>query len=452
MMDEVLKQITPTEAETREMKEVCQALIGLVGSEMSRLGFDVQVAVYGSVSRDTWLTHEKDIDLFVKFPAKYSKKELEDAVTLVGEKILTGLEKRFAEHPYVRGIFSGHPVEIVPCYRVEDAKDRISAVDRTPFHDRFVRDNLGGRHGDVRLLKQFLRGIGCYGAEARVEGFSGYLSELLVIRYGSFEAVLKAASEWKRPASIDLIGDGDGVRFPGDPLIVIDPTDPLRNVASALSLQNFSLFTFAAKQFLKSPKESFFFPKKRVHSKDVLAGLLRRRGTEIIQVSFQTPSVIDDILYSQLKKAVKLFERMLVKSCFTILNSGSSAGENTVLAFELEHRVLPNARLHFGPHVNSKNELDFVEKHRESKKALGRPFIRGERWAVFVKRETPDAADFFKQFISSKKLKKKGVPSYIAASIEAGFEIAIGESVFENNREFYTQFLDPKFPWENSDV
>ncbi len=452
MIDKVLKRITPTDAQKQEMKAVCKALIELVSSEMSSLGFDAQVAVYGSVSRDTWLVYEKDIDLFVRFPAKYSKEELETAVTCVGKKILSCLEKRFAEHPYVTGMFSGHPVEIVPCYQVEDAKDRISAVDRTPFHDRFVRDNLGGRHGDVRLLKQFLRGIGCYGAEARVEGFSGYLSELLVIRYGSFEAVLKAASEWSRPTFIDLIGRGAAEQFSGEPLIVIDPTDSNRNVASALSQQNFSLFTFAAKQFLISPKKSFFFPLKRVNSKDALAGLLRRRGTEIIQVSFQTPSVIDDILYSQLKKAERYFTGGLENAGFKVLNSGYSAAEKTLIAFELEHKTLSNTRLHPGPYVNSENESVFIEKHKASEKALSRPFIEGGRWAVFLKRETPDAADFFKQLLSSKGLKKKGVPSYIAAAIEAGFEIAESEAAVGTDPEFYTQFLDPRFPWEDSDV
>jgi tRNA nucleotidyltransferase (CCA-adding enzyme) len=37
-----------------------------------------------------------------------------------------------------------------------------------------------------------MKGTGVYGAEAKVEGFSGYLTELLVINYGSFPKALEA--------------------------------------------------------------------------------------------------------------------------------------------------------------------------------------------------------------------------------------------------------------------
>jgi tRNA nucleotidyltransferase (CCA-adding enzyme) len=84
-----------------------------------------------------------------------------------GVKILKKTEKRFAEHPYIRGDFKGYHVEIIPCYLVENGSKHISAVDRTPFHDSFVKKNLGNRQSEVRLLKQFMKGIGCYGAEIR---------------------------------------------------------------------------------------------------------------------------------------------------------------------------------------------------------------------------------------------------------------------------------------------
>jgi len=452
MIDEILSRITPAEGEKQEMNEVCRRLITLVKTELKDLGLDVPVSVYGSVSRDTWLSYDKDIDLFVRFPSKYSKKELEDVVTTVGKKVLTGVEKRFAEHPYVRGEFSGHPVEIVPCYLVEDAKGLLSAVDRTPFHDEFVKSKIGGCEGDVRLFKQFLRGIGCYGAEARVEGYSGYLCELLVIKYGSFEGVLKAASVWSSPTYIDLNEGNGAADFPDDPLIVIDPTDPNRNVASALSQQNYNLLIFAAKEYLKRPVKTFFYPQKRTCSIESLTQLYLRRGTEILQVGFQTPDVIDDILYSQLKKAARFFSKSLETAGFKPVNTGYTVGDKILVAFELENRGLSKARLHLGPYVNTGNEHAFIEKHRNSNKALTQPFIANNRWAVFVERKTPDAMDFLNNFLSTSGLKKKGVPSYIAASIETGFEITVGESIFENNPEFYTQFLDPRFPWEDADV
>jgi tRNA nucleotidyltransferase (CCA-adding enzyme) len=149
------------------MEDECRNLLELARKLFESLGYEVSVDIYGSVSRDTWLAHEKDIDIFVSFPGSYTKNELEKAVTLVGVKILKKTEKRFAEHPYIRGDFKGYHVEIIPCYLVENGSKHISAVDRTPFHDSFVKKNLGNRQSEVRLLKQFMKGIGCYGAEIK---------------------------------------------------------------------------------------------------------------------------------------------------------------------------------------------------------------------------------------------------------------------------------------------
>ena len=41
--------------------------------------------------------------------------------------------------------------------------------------------------GEVRILKKFFLHIGVYGAEIAKEGFSGYVSEVLISYFGSFE-------------------------------------------------------------------------------------------------------------------------------------------------------------------------------------------------------------------------------------------------------------------------
>jgi tRNA nucleotidyltransferase (CCA-adding enzyme) len=452
MIKNVLKKITPTEEEKKEMEEASRKLLERVKGELDAMNLDVDVKIFGSISRDTWLAYEKDVDVFVSFPKDFSKRELEDTVTTIGKKILKGLEKRFAEHPYVTGEYYGHSVEIVPCYRVEDARERISAVDRTPFHDEFVKANLMGRQGDVRLFKQFLKGIGCYGAEAKVEGFSGYLSELMVIVFGSFEETLKAASNWKHHEVVDIKGEGDPSRFPDSNLIFIDPTDSNRNVASALSLQNLSLFITAAKQYLKSPKESFFFPRPRVGSMGELQKKLKARGTHLVSISFQTPIIIDDILYSQLKKAMGFMARKLSDSDFTVVNSGYFVSEATTMVFELESLKLPVSKISLGPNVNSDNEADFLKKHKRSSRALTNPFIRGDRWAVFLKRKHPNASEFLTFFLTKKDLKGRGVPSHIASAIQKGFDLHCdGEAIF-GNLEFFANLFDPLFPWEVGDV
>ncbi|MFQ5800631.1 MAG: CCA tRNA nucleotidyltransferase, partial [Candidatus Hydrothermarchaeales archaeon] len=437
MIVEVLRKITPNGVEKKAIEKTGKKLIKLLERELKKTIKDVSVDIFGSVSRDTWLAHEKDIDVFVKFPPSYTKKQLEDVVTSVGKRILKNVEKRFAEHPYVRGEYNGYSVEIIPCYTVEDAAKRLSAVDRTPFHDKFVRSNLRGRQDEVRLLKQFLKGIGCYGAEAKVEGFSGYLCELLVIHYGSFEEVLKAAVKWQAPVVIDMKRHQNVAQGFFSPLIFIDPTDRERNVASALSQHNLSLFVYAAKEFLKSPKESFFFPSSRAVTKEKVLELFRLRNMRLLSITFQSPDVIEDILYPQLRKTVRFLERLLTDAGFSVVNSGFFIGQKITVAFELPAIELPDAMLHAGPPVNSKNEDEFLSKHRGSERALTSPFIRGDRWMVFLKREHKAAGEFIESFLSKKDLKKKGIPSYIAEELEKRFSVKIDEEGIKDGLGFF---------------
>ena len=55
--------------------------------------------------------------------------------------------------------------------------------------------------GEVRILKKFFHHIGVYGAEIAKEGFSGYVSEVLISYFGSFEKTIKKISELKKGRS-----------------------------------------------------------------------------------------------------------------------------------------------------------------------------------------------------------------------------------------------------------
>ena len=64
----------------------------------------------------------------------------------------------------------------------------ITAVDRSPWHGYFIRNNLDfNQRNDVRLLKQFFKSCYSYGDKSAVGkgGFIGYSSELLIYYYGN---------------------------------------------------------------------------------------------------------------------------------------------------------------------------------------------------------------------------------------------------------------------------
>ncbi len=453
-MREILEKIKPSDKEKQELEETSKKLLLRIDGEIKKVDPRLKARLLGSAARDTWLRNEKDLDVFVLFPIGYEKIQLERIVTKLGKKILRSPTKRYAEHPYIKGSYNGFEVEIVPCYEVASPAQLISAVDRTPFHHDFVTRNIAGREDEVRLLKQFLKGISCYGAEASVEGVSGYLCELLIIKHGSFEGVLQAAKEWRfgQAIKIDRELTGEEIRrlqekFQSPALIFVDPVDENRNVASALSAEKFYTFAHAAREYLSSPNKKFFFPRKRKASRAKLLQKFKARRTEILGIAFEKPGVVDDVLYPQLRKFLVTIDNILKD--FRFVGSKFFVGEKVFVLVELERIRISNAVLHVGPEVNSgENEERFLAKYAHYKHKLSEPFICSRHWGIFLQRKHSDASELLKEFLSQKNLEASGVPRHVARALKNGFEIKINEAAFP--KEFLLplqDYLDPQFPW-----
>ncbi len=392
----------------------------------------------GSVAKGTFLK-DPDIDVFIRFSPSYSRKDMENLGLEIARSVMPDGYESYAEHPYLRGVVNGFRVDIVPCYMVDDPSKKISAVDRTPFHTEYVKENLRDEQKDeVRLLKAFMKGIGVYGAEARVEGFSGYLCELLVIKYGSFMSVLKHASQWKKRTYLHL-GNG-GARF-NAPLTFIDPVDSNRNVASAVSEQSKSLFTIASREFLQEPKLTFFFPNpvKVREEKEILAEIEKRK-TRSYAIIFPKPDVVDDVLYPQIKRTMRAFESILQE--FIPLHTFYYVDDShVVFLLELERDELPHIMKHQGPPVWHENAEKFMERWRNE--ALRGPYVLGNR--LYVDRER-----------KHRYLKDYLIKALQAYALGKEFEKRKGDMLIEKLEDVLhrldlkniSEFLYFKFPWE----
>ena len=452
-MQAVLERIRPGEKEKKELEAVVKKLLSIVQREADKIDKGLKVILLGSASRGTWLRNEKDLDVFISFPLKHTRKKLEDVITRIGERVLRKPEKRYAEHPYVMGFYDGYEVEIVPCYDVKSPSQLKSSVDRTPFHDEFVRERIRGKEDDVRLLKQFLKGSSCYGAEAKVEGFSGYLCELMVLKYGSFTGVLDGVKNWKYGDVIAFdegVGEKKGLENKFlSPLIFIDPVDSDRNVASALSTKKFGFFCYAAKQYLAEPREEFFFPRDRRARKAELVKTFEGRGTGLVAIFFKKPEVLEDVLYTQGRKALKALEKVLIRKGFRVLSLDFFVRKRICLLYELASLKIPMSKLHLGPNTNTFHEGRFLEKYRAYERKLTEPFISGERWAIYLRRKYSSAPEFLQDYLSHGELERKGIPSHISKALDDGFEIKVNKAVFEEKfLKDLGDFVDPRFPWE----
>ena len=444
--------VAPPKEEKSRLLKVAKRVMAEIEKETKKIDSQIRPVLLGSVSRNTWLPDEQDMDVFLIFPLEYKKGRMEEVVTDIGGKILKDVTRRYAEHPYVRGTYRDFEIEIVPCYAVDSTKNLKSAVDRTPFHDAFVKGHIKRKENEVRLLKQCLRGIGCYGAEAKVEGFSGYLCELLIIKYGSFEKVLKAAKGWQ-PGQVVWIGKkSKEVKKFTEPLVFIDPVDKNRNVASALSSTKLSEFIFAAGSYLEDPRDEFFFPRKRKANRAEIVRKFERRKTDAVVIVFETPDLVDDILYPQLRRALGTIKKLLLRSDFPLLGIDFFVRGKTCIFIELGSIEIPEMRLHRGPKVNTSHESRFLSKYTEGdfKGKLTEPFIKGDRWAIFLKRKYTNARALLSDFLSQSHLEKNGMPKYIAKGIEEGYVIKEGkDAILAEFTADLLEYFDPLLPWKS---
>jgi len=263
--ERVLELVRPTRIQLALLGRLYRWIEATLRGCLEARGLEAEVRLVGSAAKGTLLRDKTEIDVFVLFRGvddEWINREAEPLLTgCLGRRV--PLILRYSQHPYVTVSISGLEADVVPALYVDRPRRKGLGVERTPFHTDYVLSRLPPeKRDDVRLLKSFLKGIGVYGAEAHVAGFSGYLSELLVIAYGGFREVLEAASSWRPPVYVDPEGLGDREalerKYPDSPVIVVDPVDPERNAAAAVSTRSLATFITAARLYLEKPTIEFF--------------------------------------------------------------------------------------------------------------------------------------------------------------------------------------------------
>ncbi|EMA61395.1 CCA tRNA nucleotidyltransferase [Halorubrum lipolyticum] len=400
VLSRVRDRVVPEPAERDRLRTVAAELADRTREAIADLPVDADVVQVGSTARGTWVSGDRDIDLFVRFDADLDREQLEEYGLAVGHAVLPDGHEEYAEHPYVKGSFEGFDVDLVPCHDVATAGDLVSAVDRTPFHDAYLSARLDeGLADDVVLAKAFLKGIGAYGSDLRTEGFSGYLTELLVLELGGFVPLVESARSWHPPMEFDP--EGHAERTFDDPLVVVDPTDSTRNVAAVLSAANLARFQHYARELLAAPSEGLFEPTEPtpLDSADVRDHLDRRETTPVAVV-FDAPDLVDDQLWPQLRRSLDGIVRGLNDRGFDVLRAramtdgegpesdGGDSGRAALYA-ELEVAERPAVTRHEGPPVAvRKHAASFYESYADDvdPETYG-PFIDGDRYVVERERE-----------------------------------------------------------------
>jgi len=459
----ILKRITPSAEERKKVNALSHKLEEKISKASQTRGVAAKVRVEGSIAKDTYLSEDPDIDVFMRLPTSIPRKELGTVGLSIAKDAAGDAERleRFAEHPYLEIFTEGYRVDIVPCYDTSPGEWQ-SATDRTPYHTDYIRTHLKEPMRDeVRLLKKFMQGIGVYGAEIKVGGFSGYLCELLVMHYSSFAGVIQAFAEYSKRIVIDIEGHYSlrgrdlELLFP-EPLVIVDPIDKARNVASAVQPQKLYEFVAATRAFMDSPSEEFFYPQpKHALPPNIVESHLSGENTSHLYIQVSELTAVPDILWGQLYRTKRSLRKLLETNDFTVLRDAVWSNESSlsVFVFELEQRILPNVKKHLGPQLERKTESEkYLTKYLGDNRVLVGPYVEDGRWVVELPRKYTDAAALLRERLTDGG-RGAGVAELVAQAYKADGRVLIDEEILKAYTEnsdfavFLTEFLAGKPFW-----
>ncbi|MDH5659138.1 MAG: CCA tRNA nucleotidyltransferase, partial [Nitrosopumilus sp.] len=308
----VSKTVVPSGSLEKSKKQIAQLAFNLVQKETIKFPEVIGLEFGGSFAKGTWLPKDADIDIFIRFNKNTSEEKFEKISKKIGFDSLKKYSPyvRYSQHPYVEAEIKNTKINVVPFYDVKIGEWK-SAVDRSTFHTRFMKKSLTSRmKNEVRILKTFLKSNRIYGAEIAKQGFSGYVSEVLILHFGSFKNVIKSMSTIKEKQVI-----GKTSKKFETSIVIIDPIDSNRNLAAAISDENIGKFILICRAFKEKPKLDFFKNKKSQISKEYWDNLL--------VVNFDYKSRSPDIIWGQIKRATSSLTIQLELEGFRVLRSKS---------------------------------------------------------------------------------------------------------------------------------
>ncbi|MFX1234327.1 MAG: hypothetical protein ACFFBY_07155 [Promethearchaeota archaeon] len=296
VFEQILKEITPTENEIKITNAITIKLKELLSKTARKQNIHyTSIEAQGSTGiKQTQLQGDYDIDLFIGLDYNFYKLKYQgltknrlkseskkDFLKLCQEWIIKSLTHKefqnaqllYAEHPYVSvDYFTDNlkiKIDLVLYFNLDldyiQQNGPITAVDRSPWHGKFIRENLSNTQKDeVRLLKQFFKACYCYGDKSVIGkmGFFGYSAELLIYYlkslinvFNNFDSLRNKPLDYFKRPSDEL---NEITHFQNDYFIIIDPIDKNRNVASAISEQAYKYCNYKILEFLKNPSKQLF--------------------------------------------------------------------------------------------------------------------------------------------------------------------------------------------------
>lgn len=414
IISKIEKLVVPSTSLEKAKQETAELAFNLVKNEIKKFSEVIGIEFGGSYAKGTWLKQDADVDIFVRFKKSVSDDRFEKISRKIGFESLKKYSPyvRYSEHPYVEAKIKNTKINVVPFFDVKSGQWKSSA-DRSPFHTKFMKKSLTDKmKNEVRILKTFLKANEIYGAEIAKQGFSGYVSEVLILHYGSFENVIKSISKIKENQNI-----GNAKKKFDTSIVIMDPIDNNRNLAAAISDENIGKFILAARAFKEKAKLEFF--KKRS------IRISKKHWENLLVVKFNFKKRSPDIIWGQIKRASTSLSTQLELGGFRVLRSNSFTDQenDAYLFFFLESMKISPTYIKNGPEFfREEDSKSFVSKNIKNSELMW--IGKNKKIISLEKRTFPDASKFLTNFLKNNL--KTGIPNGIQSDLERGFVISVG--------------------------
>jgi tRNA nucleotidyltransferase (CCA-adding enzyme) len=340
VLEQAAPLVSPSPRRLARVTALADSLLLKTDHEASKYPETRGALLGGSFAKGTWIPKHVDLDIFVRFDPSTPKERFEKVGLAIGAAATRGHPrgKKYAEHPYTEAVVEGIKVNIVPCYAVEQKMWK-SAADRSPFHVDLVKVLPEGAKTQIRLLKSFMKAVGVYGAEIETQGFSGYVAEVLTMKHGGLEEVLRWFADFK-PASEERL------------FHLADPVDEGRDLGIAVSRGKLGLMVLASRAFLRSPSQAYFV--------SATGSPRPSMKQSVVALVFSHRRLSEDTLWGELRRTMKHIVRHLEVNGFRIARSMAASNnlDRSAILFIPEITELPELEQRVGPTVDRRKDVE----------------------------------------------------------------------------------------------
>jgi len=358
----------PSKEEVKKVHGIRDSLIEKVKNLMDKQGIKAKIMAVGSTAKDTFVSGDMDIDIFIVTP------EYKRAYSIVKQKFLDGKRKEGPMDIW-HFIHSGYDVDLV-C--IPPDHPRIQSLEHTAFMNRNLTPE---EKREVIKAKALFKSRGVYGAE--IGGIVGVALEELVRRHHNLENVCRVLTSKKEKPFLP------------------DPVNPKRDMLASIVKRRWEQIRKVCEEYLHKKKVTFRpysfreYVRDRVSWKHLLFSRRRDRATDFTTALSTCHHALNEI---------RNREPEVKGKC------DAYVWNKTVVSYKVTPEKLPKTKLHCGPPIKNKEAVEaFRLVHPDS-------FVKNGRICTLIERERTDINGWMAELIYE-KMKRRNYEVYVDETV-----------------------------------